>query len=112
MATDCQEILIPRPIRPHLNLLIPKLPPSSVSRTPLRSPSPPSPSNAGGAQRSDNKMPQNGVIEIPSDNESDESDELSFGNLWAWRYRHRSKSKSSAGTGMAWNPRRDCTTGC
>lgn len=100
------------PMRPHLNLLIPKLPPSSVSRTPLQSLSPPSPSNAGGAQRSDNKMPQNGVIEIPSDNESDESDELSFGSLWAWNCLHKIKSKSSAGTGIAWNPRRDWTTGC
>ncbi|KAL2137816.1 hypothetical protein VTI28DRAFT_8179 [Corynascus sepedonium] len=97
MATDCQEILIPPPMRPPLNLL--KLPPSSVSGTPLQSSSPPSPSNAGCAQRSDNKMPQNGVIEIPSDDESDESDELSFGSLWAWQCLHKFKSKSSAGTG-------------
>jgi hypothetical protein len=120
MATDRQKVLIPIAAagsnRPRLNLLIPELPPlilpelpsSSVSRTLSGSPFPPSPYNAGGLQRYDTKMEQNGMIEIPSD---DESDELSLDSLWK-RSWDKFKPKSGASTGMAWNPRRDWSIGC
>jgi hypothetical protein len=107
MAADSQEVLIPLSAashqRPRLNLLILEPPSSSVS--------PPSPSNAGSAQRSQTKMLQNSVIKHRIDNGSDGSDELSFGSLWEWNW-HKFRSKSGAGTGMAWNPRRDWSTGC
>jgi hypothetical protein len=51
-------------------------------------------------------MPQNGVIRF----ESEESNPI--GNLWEEWYRRTFKVKSGAGTGMAWNIRRDWTTGC
>ncbi|KAL2259865.1 hypothetical protein VTK26DRAFT_6315 [Humicola hyalothermophila] len=96
MATDFKKVLIPlaaaHPNRPLPNLPIPKLPSSSISKTPLQSPSLPSLYNVGGAQRSDTKMPQNGLIEISSDNKSDESNKLSLGS---W---HKFKSESGAGT--------------
>jgi hypothetical protein len=114
MATGCQKILIPLAEagskRPHLNPLIPKLPSSSVSKTPLRSPSP-SPYSTGGTQRSNIQKPQNGLIEISSD-ESDESDDLSVSSLLEQVWGKFKKLNSGAGTGMAWNSRRDWTTGC
>ncbi|KAK4034067.1 hypothetical protein C8A01DRAFT_39447 [Parachaetomium inaequale] len=50
-------------------------------------------------------MPQNGVMEIPNDDESDKSDKFSLGSLWkqSWHeYKcsyEQLKSKSSTGTG-------------
>ncbi|AEO60983.1 hypothetical protein MYCTH_2130132 [Thermothelomyces thermophilus ATCC 42464] len=99
MATDFKKVLIPlaaaHPNRLLPNLPILKLPSSSISKTPLQSPSLPSLYNVGGAQRSDTKMPQNGLIEISSDNKSDESNKLSLGS---W---HKFKSESGASTGDA-----------
>jgi hypothetical protein len=65
----------------------------------------------GGAQRSDTKMPQNGVIKISSDDESDESDKLRLGSVWERNW-DKFKFKSGADTGMARISRRDWTTSC
>lgn len=100
MATHSQQDLTPPAAasdeRPRLSLQIPE-PPSSFGF-------PPSPPNPGGAQG--REMPQDGVIEI----ESAKSD-FSFGDLWEACYR-RKKVKSGDSTSMAWNTRRDWTTGC
>jgi hypothetical protein len=63
-------------------------------------------------------MPQNGVMEIPNDDESVKFDKFSLRSLWkqSWHdykcFHEQLKSKSSTGTGMAWNPRHDWATGC
>lgn len=104
MAIDRQKVLVPpaaaSPTCPRLNPLIPNLPSSFLSTsTPLGLPSLSLLYNARVAQRSDNKMPQNGVIE-PSVVKSEESDELSLGSLWEG-YRQNFRLKSGAGTGVA-----------
>ncbi|KAL2166220.1 hypothetical protein VTG60DRAFT_3108 [Thermothelomyces hinnuleus] len=107
MATVCQDLYIPlaaaSPKSPSRNLLIPESPSSPVSRTLSRSPPPPSPYNVGGTQRSDTKTPQNDVVEISSEDESDllsddESDNNDFASLWVRNW-NRLNSKSGAGTG-------------